>query len=139
VMRVSQRLDYAIRAVVLLAAQPPGKYVAAGELADRLLLPRRFVEQQLSVLVKAGIVESRRGPAGGVAMARAPREVRVLDLVQALEGAVIDVPRQTESAVAEMWRHMAEMVEGHLASTTVEDLLTRERELEVRRVPMYYI
>lgn len=138
-MRVSQRLDYALRAVVLLAAQPPGKYVAAGELADRLLLPRRFVEQQLSALVKAGIVDSRRGPAGGVALACAPREVRILDLVQVLEGAVIDVPKQTESAVAEMWQHMAEVVEEYLASTTVEDLLARERELEARRVPMYYI
>ena len=138
-MRVSQRLDYALRAVVLLAAQPPGKYVAAGEIADRLLLPRRFVEQQLSALAKAGIVDSRRGPAGGVALARAPREIYMLDLVRAVQGAVIDVPKQAESAVAEMWQHMAVVVEEYLASKTVEDLLARERELEARRISMYYI
>jgi len=79
-MRVSQRLDYALRAIVLLAAQPPGDYVAAGDLADRLLMPRRFVEQQISVLTRAGIVESRRGSNGGAALSRPASEISVFGL-----------------------------------------------------------
>jgi len=138
-MRVSQRLDYALRAIVLLAAQPPGEYVAAGDLADRLFMPRRFVEQQISVLTRAGVVESRRGSTGGAALARAAGEISVFDVVVALEGSVIDVPRQPDSAVAEMWQDVASAVDEHLKGVTVADLLVRQRQLDAISVPMYYI
>ena len=74
-MRVSQRLDYALRALVLLAEQPPGEFVASGDLADRLGMPRRFVEQQVTLLAREGIVECRRGASGGCALAREATEV----------------------------------------------------------------
>lgn len=138
-MRVSQRLDYALRATVLLAAQPADGYVAAGDLADRLSLPRRFVEQQISALTRAGIVVSRRGSTGGAALARPSDEVSVYDVVVALEGAVIDVPRQPDSAVAEMWQQVADSVDEQLKRTTMADLLARQRELDAVSVPMYYI
>ena len=138
-MRVSQRLDYALRTVVLLAAQPGGEYVAAGDLADRLLLPRRFVEQQVTALARAGIVESRRGSTGGAALARPASNIPVLDVVFALEGVAVDVPRQPGSAVAEMWSGVAEAVEDHLSRITMADLLARQRELDALSVPMYYI
>jgi Rrf2 family protein len=138
-MRVSQRLDYALRAIVLLSAQPAGEYVAAGELAERLLLPRRFVEQQVTALSRAGIVESRRGSNGGVALARAAREITVLEVVLALEGSVVDVPRHAGSAVAEMWRTIADMTVDRLAEYTIADLCERQRELDARDAPTYSI
>jgi len=138
-MRVSQRLDYALRAIVLLATVPPGECVAAGDLADRLSMPRRFVEQQVSVLTRAGIVESRRGSTGGAALARRPEDISVYDIVVALEGAVIDVPRQPDSAVAEMWQGVAKTVDERLKGVTVADLLSRQRQLDAASVPMYYI
>ena len=70
-MRVSQRLDYAVRLLVLLAAQPPGEHVVVGDLAERIGLPRRFAEQQVSVLARAGIVRCRRGASGGCTLGRA--------------------------------------------------------------------
>ena len=69
-MRVSQRLDYAVRALTALAQQPPGVYVAAGDIADGLGLQRRFVEQQFTGLARAGIVDCRRGAGGGCALLR---------------------------------------------------------------------
>lgn len=138
-MRVSQRLDYALRTIVLLAAQPAGVPVAAGELAEQLSLPRRFVEQQVTALARAGIVESRRGSTGGAALARPAAEITALDVVTALEGAVVDVPKQPGSAVAEMWADVAGIVAERLGETTVADLLERQRELDSEAVPIYYI
>ena len=63
-MRVSSRLDYALRALVELAERPVGTRVAAGDVADAIGLPRRFVEQQLTPLSRAALIECRRGPAG---------------------------------------------------------------------------
>ena len=69
-MRVPQRLDYALRALVLLALQPEGEYIAAGDLADHLGLPRRFVEQQVTALV------ARRASCGAGAGRRAAARSR---------------------------------------------------------------
>lgn len=138
-MRVSQRVDYALRALVLLATGPEGEYVAAGDLADRLVLPRRFVEQQVSALARAGIVTSRRGPAGGFALARAATEIDVRSVVMALQGEVIDVPHQQHSATAELWQGLAQVAEEYLNSTSIATLVERQRQLDVSAAPMYYI
>lgn len=138
-MRVSQRLDYALRALVMLAARPDGEYVAAGELADGLDLPRRFVEQQITSLSHAGIVTCRRGATGGCALARPAAEVTVTDVVQALHGEVLDVPRQRDSATAELWEAAAESLESALSAVSLAELAVRQGEIDAESHPMYYI
>jgi Rrf2 family protein len=138
-MRVSQRLDYAVRAAVLLAGQPKGQYVAAGELALRLGLPRRFVEQQITELARAGIVTCRRGSTGGCRLARPAEDISALDIVLALNGEVLDVPRQPGSAVAEFWAGTAVALEERLAGTTLAGLLERQISLDAEHAPVYYI
>lgn len=138
-MRVSQRLDYALRALTAIAALPPGTSVAAGDIADRLGLPRRFVEQQITVLAKSGLVMSQRGARGGCALGRPASEITVAEVVEALQGSVLDVPSVTDSAVSEMWARAARDLREALASTTLADLAARQRELDASRVAMYHI
>lgn len=138
-MRVSQRVDYALRALVLLAQEPEGARVASGELAQRLGLPRRFVEQQITELARARVVSSTRGASGGSALARPSAEVSVRDVVVALEGGVLDVPRTTGSAVAEMWRDAAERLALVLAGTSIADLAERQSEIDAEGAGFYYI
>jgi Rrf2 family transcriptional regulator, iron-sulfur cluster assembly transcription factor len=138
-MRVPQRLDYALRALVLLALQPQGEYIAAGDLAERLSLPRRFVEQQVTALARAGIVRCRRGASGGCALARAADEIAVLDVVEAVQGAVLDVPHVTGSAASALWGDAAEHLQGFLATVSLAELAERQRELEGAATPMYWI
>lgn len=138
-MRVSQRLDYTLRALVLLATRPVGEQVAAGDLADRLGLPRRFVEQQFTTLARAGVVTCKRGASGGCALARPPALISVRDVVIALEGDVIDVPHVNGSAAAEVWQHGAAVLGDHLATVDLESLAVRQRELDAQLAPMYYI
>lgn len=138
-MRVSQRLDYALQALVLLAAQPSGTYTAAGDLADTLGLPRRFVEQQVTALARAGVVECRRGAAGGCALAAPPDQLSVADLVLALNGDILDVPHQAGSATAELWQQAAEALGGFLGGASLADLAKRQRELDAQAAPMYFI
>ncbi len=138
-MRVSQRLDYALRVLVLLAMQPAGKPVAAGELAERLGLPRRFAEQQVSALSRAGIVQSRRGAAGGCALARPAETISVRDVVEAVEGEVLDVPQQTGSAAAEAWADAAAALAVSLSRVDLGTLARRQRVLDAESNPMYYI
>ena len=138
-MRVPQRLDYALRALVLLALQPEGEYVAAGDLAERLSLPRRFVEQQITALARAGIVRCRRGAAGGCVLARGSRDVTVFDVVEAVQGEILDVPHVTGSAASELWCQAAEQLAGFLATVTLAQLAECQRDLDGAATTMYWI
>lgn len=138
-MRVPQSLDYALRAIVLLALQPEGEYVAAGDLADRLGLPRRFVEQQITLLARHGLVRCRRGASGGCALAAPAAQITVLDVVSAIQGDVLDVPRVTDSATSVLWSQAADELSAFLQRTTVEQLAVRQRELEGVAATMYWI
>jgi hypothetical protein len=57
----------------------------------------------------------------------------------AIEGEAIDVPRQSGSASAELWRDVASAAEEALASVTLADLVTRQREINEAGEPIYYI
>jgi Rrf2 family protein len=138
-MRVPQRLDYALRALVLLALQPPEEYIAAGDLADHLGLPRRFVEQQITALARAGIVRCRRGAAGGCALARSAREITVFDVVQAVQGEVLDVPHVTGSAASALWSEAADQLSGFLGTVDLAALAQRQRDLDGAAATMYWI
>ncbi|MDO8964600.1 MAG: Rrf2 family transcriptional regulator [Coriobacteriia bacterium] len=138
-MRVSQRLDYTLRGLTSLAERPAGTFLAAGEIADSLSLPRRFVEQQFTALARAGLVECRRGAGGGCALARPASEISVGEVVRAVQGSVLDVPRVTGSAVSEMWADSAAALDEALEEVTIEELATRQRELDAEAAPMYYI
>lgn len=138
-MRVPQSLDYAVRALVLLALQPTGDYIAAGELADHLGLPRRFVEQQVTALSRSGIVQCRRGASGGCALARPAREITVFDIVRAVQGDVLDVPRVTGSAASALWQDAADEFGQYLQSVSLESLAEKQRDLDGAAASMYWI
>src|SRR5918996_2211727 len=86
--RVSQKTEYALRAMVELALRQEDGLVPAREIAERQGIPLRFLEQQLSTLHKAGLVESFRGAGGGCRLARPPGGIPGPDVVDALEGSL---------------------------------------------------
>ncbi|MGB4441924.1 MAG: Rrf2 family transcriptional regulator [Coriobacteriia bacterium] len=138
-VRVSQRLDYTLRLLVALGRLPAGTSTAAGELAATLGLPRRFGEQQMTTLAKTGLVESRRGTGGGVTLARPAAEITVHDVVKALQGDVLDIPRSSGSATVEFWETAARALEDRLQSVTLADLALRQAQLDAETAPMYFI
>jgi Rrf2 family protein len=138
-VRVPQRLDYALRAVVALATLPPGSVRSGGALAARLGLPSRFVEQQLTALVAAGIVRSVRGPGGGFSLNRPADQISMRDVILALQGDVLDAPKMTGSAVAEAWQDATRALGDALGGVSLAKLAERQRELDAETSTMYYI
>lgn len=80
---LSRTAEYALRAVVWLARQP-GRAEPADHLAEVTKVPRRYLHKVLQDLVHAGIVRSQSGPGGGYALDRSPKEVSILDVVNAV-------------------------------------------------------
>ena len=88
-MHISARSDYALRALLTLAAE--GHPLTAEELAQRQELPVRFLEAIMIDLRKAGIVSSRRGRDAGYRFARDPDDCTPADVMRALEGPLAEV------------------------------------------------
>jgi len=89
-MRLSARSDYALRAVIELAAAGPG-HVTADQLARTQGIPGKFLEAILTQLRRAGLVRSQRGPEGGFWLARPAGEISLADVIRAIDGPLLGV------------------------------------------------
>jgi Rrf2 family protein len=89
-MRVSAKVDYALRAVIELAATGDGP-VKGERIAQAQEIPLKFLENILGDLRHAGLVGSQRGAEGGYWLARPAEDVTVADVVRAVEGPIANV------------------------------------------------
>jgi len=89
-VRVSAKVDYALRAVIELAAAGDGP-VKGERIAQAQEIPLKFLENILGDLRQAGIVRSQRGAEGGYWLARPPEEISVADVVRTVEGPIANV------------------------------------------------
>jgi len=90
-MRVSAKVDYALRAMSQLAAWTSGGPVAATRLADEQAIPLKFLHGVLADLKRARLVRSTRGPDGGYELARPADEITVADVFRAVDGPLVTV------------------------------------------------
>jgi Rrf2 family transcriptional regulator, iron-sulfur cluster assembly transcription factor len=86
-LSLTWRGDYVVRAAVALAAgYEPQAWLKAGEIAEKMAIPRNYVAQILTTLVRADLVETRAGRQGGYRLREDPASVSLLAVVEAGEG-----------------------------------------------------
>jgi Rrf2 family protein len=90
-VRVSAKVDYAVRAAIELAAAEPGRPVKGDRIAQAQGVPLKFLENILAELRHAGLVRSQRGVEGGYWLARPAEEISVADVIRAVEGPIANV------------------------------------------------
>jgi Rrf2 family protein len=139
-MRISAKADYAVRAVVELAAAAGEKPVKAERVATAQGIPLNFLENILGELRHAGIVRSHRGAEGGFRLARPAEELTVADVIRAVEGPLASVrggPPEEASyggaagALPRVWiavRHNLRQVVEHV---TIADLASGKLPAEI--------
>lgn len=136
-MRVSAKVDYALRAAIELAAAAPGQ-VKGEALASAQAIPHKFLENILGDLRTGGIVASQRGAEGGYRLARPATEVTVADVIRAVEGPIASVrgvrPEDVEYTgtavpLRDTWIELRTALRGVLEQTTLADLVERGRDL----------
>ena len=88
VLQISRKIDYGLRAMIHLAGLPAGKVASLQDLSSTLHLPREFLAKILKVLAARGLVRSTRGAHGGYQLARPPRDISFLDVIESVEGPV---------------------------------------------------
>jgi Rrf2 family protein len=89
-VRLSARVDYALRAVVELAASE-GRPLTSEKLARAQQIPPKFLESILLQLRRAGVVNSQRGPEGGYWLARPADQITLADVIRVIDGPLANV------------------------------------------------
>jgi Rrf2 family protein len=142
-MRVSTRSDYGLRALIELAGHYGRGPLQSSEIALRRHVPEQYLDQLLTSLRKAGFIRSVRGPAGGHELVRPPDQIRVREVIEALEGSLSPVswldeqPDQTDHphqcGQREIWERIRTATAEILSSYTIADLLEREPQATTGR------
>jgi Rrf2 family protein len=89
-MRLSARVDYALRAAAELAAAGEGP-TTVGELAKGQEMPPKYLENILLQMRRAGLVRGQRGPEGGYVLARPASQISLADVIRAVDGPLANV------------------------------------------------
>ena len=129
-MRISAKADYAVRAAVEMAAA--GDEPVKGEkIADAQDIPLQFLEHILLELKHARLVRARRGARGGYWLAKDPEEIRLADVIRAVEGPLANIqdlaPEATKypgsaERLSEVWIAVRASLRRVLENVTVADL-----------------
>jgi len=137
-MKISQKLEYACRALAQLAKCHDGRTLTRLEdLAQREAVSGNFLVQILNDLRRAGLIESRRGKAGGYLLGRAADQITLRQVVEAVDPALLQcsVTRDGDSgqAVRRAWEQVSSGLQQSLDQITVESLASNQG------APMFYI
>ena len=131
-MRVSAKVDYALRAMLELAAA--GGLVKGEQLASSQAIPRKFLESILLQLRHEELVASQRGVEGGYQLARPADAISVADVIRAVEGPIATVrgsrPEEIEytgaaAGLQPLWLELRGAMRDVLEQTTLADLVAR--------------
>jgi Rrf2 family protein len=132
-MRVTARVDYAVRALVQLASDASAEPVKAEQLATAQQIPLKFLLEILRQLKQHKLLVSRRGPEGGYTLAKPAAKIAIADVIRAVEGPLATVRDTSPASLAyvgpteplrTVWIAVRGSLRHVLEDVTLEDVLT---------------
>jgi Rrf2 family protein len=130
-MIYSRSTEYAIRAFVNLAQVQEGKYAMVKQIAEQEGIPAHFLAKILQQLARKGLLRSSKGPTGGFSLRAHPKDISLIQLVEALDGltdyqkCVSGLSECTDDAPCGMhdsWKALRSRIMEYLETTTIADL-----------------
>ncbi|SRR6266550_622301 len=142
-MKLSLRGEYALRALLVLGLNYEQGVVRIQRISEQQNIPKRFLEQILNDLKSAGMVQSRRGVAGGYRLAKRPEQISLASVVRHVEGALAPVscvserfyekcscPDESRCAIRAAMKEIREAVVKVAERVTLAELCERSRALQ---------
>ena len=129
-LRPSKKMLFAIEAVLDIAYHAGGEPVQSREITRRQGIPRRYLEQTLQQLVRAGVLVGVRGPRGGYRLARERRRISIGEVVRVVrsleppEEPVADLPVSElgKRVIRPMWAELSEEIMARLDAITIDEM-----------------
>lgn len=135
-MRMSTKAQYAVRALVSLNLTSDGMPVSIKEISEQEKISLNYLEQLFVKLRRGDIVKSVRGPGGGYVLARRAAEIRIDQIIDTVEEAIMPLACMNndgscgcglECATQAVWQGLGHQIRSFLASMTLEDLTNEGR------------
>ncbi len=148
-MKLSTKVRYAIRAMLELALHYGEGPVSVKEISKKQGISSRYLEHLIVSLQTAGLVKTIRGKEGGCVLARHPSQIKIAEVVSALEGplAVVECvvddkfcPREKFCVARDVWIKVREAILNVLNSITLQDMIEwQKKKLKTTQPYIYYI
>ena len=131
-MQITRQADYAVRAVLYLARLEPTQRAATSQVAKEQRIPPSFLAKIISQLSIAGLLHTSRGARGGVTLAREPKEITLLEVIEAIDGPILlnecvngngTCTFDDECPLRPVWCEAQEELVGRLKGTNFQQLL----------------
>ncbi len=130
-MKISTKGRYALRVMIDLAINGNENFISLKDIATRQNLSIKYLEQIISMLNKAGYLETARGNNGGYKLAKNPNEYKVGDILRATEGNLApiyclteeDCQRKEDCKTHSFWKGLDNVINEYVDSKTLEDLI----------------
>ena len=131
-MNFSVKVQYGLQALLALALNFGGGVIQIKDIAESQKIPIRFLEQLLLVLKRQGLVVSNRGMHGGYILSKHPSEIKLLEVVESLDGAIELTNKKLKKApiLLETFEKLQNNIKEYLSGVTLEDLVMQKRQKE---------
>jgi Rrf2 family protein len=146
-MKLSLRGEYTLRALLVLGLNYHQSILRIQTISEQQNIPKRFLEQILNDLKSAGVVESKRGVAGGYRLAMPPDKINLATVIRHMEGALAPIscvsenfyekgscPDEARCGIRSVMKEVRDAVVKILEKITVADLCQRARNLEADQI-----
>lgn len=146
-MKLSTRTRYGLRAMLDIGMNSEGTPLLVKDIAKRQNISERYLEHILLALKKAGILRSIQGGKGGYVFLKKPAEIKLREIIEALEGPLSfvecvgkkEICDRSENCVArELWCKVRDEVLRILEQTTLKELIDRQKEKIKRKGGVFY-
>src|SRR5580698_658994 len=142
-MKLSLRGEYALRALIVLGLNYGDSVVRIQTISEQQNVPKRFLEQILNDLKSAGVVESRRGVAGGYRLSKPPEKISLATVIRHIEGPLAPVscvsekfysrctcPDEARCGIRSVMKDVREAIVQVLDGVTLAELCNRTKSLQ---------
>ena len=142
-MKLSLRGEYALRALIVLGVNYGDSVVRIQTISEQQNVPKRFLEQILNDLKSAGVVESKRGVAGGYRLSKPPEKISLAQVIRHIEGPLAPVscvsekfyarcscPDENKCGIRSIMKEVREAIVKILEGVSVGELCDRVKQLQ---------
>ena len=132
-MKLTSKSEYTLLALIFMARKPKGAYVKIEEICQAYDIPKKYLEQLLTIMRSNGLVRTRRGAEGGYALAKDSHDITAADIVRIMDGPIAPTdsvsqyfyqatPLEKEDAALELFRDIRDYAAKVMESKTLYDL-----------------
>lgn len=138
-LRINRQTDYAVRVTLALSKKPLGARFSSAEVGREMLVPPALMQRIVAELASGGFINTQAGREGGIMLARPPKEITLLQVVEHFEGELYlsdcilkpgECPFERKCPVHCQWVRLKNLLRNEMSHITFEQLVEESRQIE---------